>query len=98
MNIDGASNENLLLKNQLDLAALVRRQRLQAGPKGGKMTAQMLAEQAGVSRDTIFRIERGEDVSFSTAMAVLRVFGLGLSAAPVHWPTLNTAQQYFKTV
>ena len=98
MNIDDASNENLLLKNQLDLAALVRRQRLQAGPKGGKMTAQMLAEQAGVSRDTIFRIERGEDVSFSTAMAVLRVFGLGLSAAPVHWPTLNTAQQYFKTV
>ncbi|MCZ8017041.1 MAG: helix-turn-helix transcriptional regulator [Limnobacter sp.] len=98
MNIDGASNENLLLKNQLDLSALVRRQRLQAGPKGGKMTAQMLAEQAGVSRDTIFRIERGEDVSFSTAMAVLRVFGLGLSAAPVHWPTLNTAQQYFKTV
>lgn len=98
MNIDDASNENLLLKNQLDLAALVRRQRLHAGPKGGKMTAQMLAEQAGVSRDTIFRIERGEDVSFSTAMAVLRVFGLGLSAAPVHWPTLNTAQQYFKTV
>jgi DNA-binding XRE family transcriptional regulator len=86
-----------VLKNQLDLAALVRTQRLKAGSKGGKMTAQTLADLAGVSRDTIFRIERGEDVSFSTAMAVLRVFGLGLSAAPVHWPTLETAQQHFKT-
>lgn len=86
-----------ILKNQLDLAALVRSQRLQAGPKGGKMTAQALAEQAGVSRDTIFRIERGEDVSFATAMAVLRVFGLGLSAAPVEWPTLANAQHYFQT-
>lgn len=95
-NIDN-SNEYPILKNQLDLAALVRSQRLQAGPKGGKMTADTLAELAGVSRDTIFRIERGEDVSFSTAMAVLRVFGLGLNAAPVKWPTLSTAQQHFQT-
>lgn len=85
------------LKNQLDLAALVRNQRLQAGPKGGKMTAQTLADLAGVGRDTIFRIERGEDVSFTTAMRVLRVFGLGLNAAPVQWPTLENAQHYFQT-
>lgn len=90
------TNESSLLKNQLDLAVLVRSQRLKAGQKGGKMTAQTLAELAGVSRDTIFRIERGEDVSFSTAMVVLRVFGLGLSAAPVCWPTLDTAQHHFK--
>lgn len=89
-------DKHSLLKNQLDLAALVRTQRLQAGPKGGKMTAQTLAELAGVGRDTIFRIERGEDVSFATAMRVLRVFGLGLSAAPVQWPTLETAQTYFQ--
>jgi DNA-binding XRE family transcriptional regulator len=95
-NIDNP-NEYPILKNQLDLAALVRSQRLRAGPKGGKMTADTLAELAGVSRDTIFRIERGEDVSFSTAMAVLRVFGLGLSAAPVKWPTLDTAIHHFKT-
>ena len=85
-----------LLKNQLDLAALVRTERLQAGPKGGKMTAQTLADLAGVGRDTIFRIERGEDVSFATAMRVLRVFGLGLTAAPVKWPTLETAHEHFK--
>ena len=96
--IKSVKTENFsLLKNQLDLAALVRTQRLQAGPKGGKMTAQTLADLAGVGRDTIFRIERGEDVSFATAMRVLRVFGLGLSAAPVQWPTLETAQTYFKT-
>jgi DNA-binding XRE family transcriptional regulator len=73
---------NLLLKNQLDLAALVRNQRLQAGPKGGKMTADTLAELAGVSRDTIFRIERGEDVSFSTAMACFGCLALGLAQHP----------------
>lgn len=97
MDISDNLNEYPLLKNQLDLAFLVRSQRLQAGPNGGKMTAHTLAERAGVSRDTIFRIERGEDVSFSTAMAVLRVFGLGLSAATVQWPTLSTAHLYFKT-
>ena len=86
-----------LLKNQLDLAALVKSQRHTAGPKGIKMTAQTLADLAGVGRDTIFRIERGEDVSFATALRVLRVFGLGLNAAPVEWPTLETAQQHFKT-
>lgn len=94
----GDLDKHPLLKNQLDLAALVRTQRLQAGPKGGKMTAQTLADLAGVSRDTIFRIERGEDVSFATAMRVLRVFGLGLSAAPVQWPTLETAQNHFKAL
>lgn len=86
-----------MLKNLLDLAALVRTQRLQAGPQGSKMPAQTLADLAGVSRDTIFRIERGEDVSFDTAMRVLRVFGLGLQASPVAWPTLDTAKQHFQT-
>jgi DNA-binding XRE family transcriptional regulator len=98
MNLTYNLNESSILKNQLDLAALVRAQRLQAGPKGGKMTAQTLADLAGVSRDTIFRIERGEDVSFSTAMAVLRVFGLGLSAAAVKWPTLETAHEHFQAL
>ena len=95
MNITNKLNSHPVLKNQLDLAALVRAERLQAGTTGGKMPAHTLAELAGVSRDTIFRIERGEDVSFSTAMAVLRVFGLGLSAAPVDWPTLENARSYF---
>lgn len=89
-------NTGNLLKNQLDLGHLVRTQRLAAGPRGGKMTTQSLADLAGVSRDTIVRMERGEDVSFATAMAVLRVFGLGLCAAPVEWPTLATAHKYFK--
>ena len=96
MNISDNTDKNMLLKNLLDLASLVRTQRLQAGPNGGKLTAQALAELAGVSRDTIFRIERGEDVSFDTAMRVLRVFGLGVSAEQVQWPTLETAQLYFK--
>ncbi|MCR2745200.1 helix-turn-helix transcriptional regulator [Limnobacter parvus] len=85
-----------VLKNQLDLAALVRQQRHRAGPKGGKMPAQVLADLAGIGRDTVFRIERGEDVSFSTVMAVLRVFGLGLHATVVPWPKLTEANSYFK--
>lgn len=86
------------LKNNIDLATLIKTQRLKAGPHGGKMTAQTLADLAGVGRDTIFRIERGEDVSFGTALRVLRVFGLGLSAAAVQWPTLENANKHFKTL
>ncbi|HEY1057323.1 MAG TPA: helix-turn-helix transcriptional regulator [Limnobacter sp.] len=90
------------LKNPLDLAHLVKSHRLTASPKagkptGGKMTAETLAELAGVSRDTIFRIERGEDVSFATAMRVLRVFGLALHAAKPEVPDLYSAANYFKT-
>ena len=87
---------NDLIKNTTDLANLVKTLRLQAGPTGGKISAQALAELAGVSRDTVSRIERGEDVSFSTALRVLRVFALGLNAAPVPWPDMATAQRHFK--
>lgn len=86
-----------LIKNTTDLAHLVKKLRLQGSPTGGKMSAQALADLAGVSRDTIARIERGEDVSFSTALRVLRVFSLGLNAATVPWPNLATAKQHFKT-
>jgi DNA-binding XRE family transcriptional regulator len=90
------------LKNPLDLAHLVKSHRLKAAPKngnptGGKMTADTLAKLAGVSRDTVFRIERGEDVSFSTAMRVLRVFDLVLHATRPQAPDLYTAAEYFKT-
>lgn len=85
-----------LLKNSQDLAMLVRSSRLKAGPSGGKLPAQALANAAGVSRDTVFRVERGEDVSFSTAMRILRALGLGLQASAVPWPTLETAHHYFK--
>lgn len=85
------------LKNTLDLAHLVHSHRLCAGPTGGKMTAQHLAELAGVSRDTLFRIERGEDVSFDTAMRVLRALGLALQVAKPGAPTLDDAAAYFQT-
>ena len=84
------------LKNTLDLAHLVKSRRQTAGPGGGKMTAQALADLAGVGRDTIFRIERGEDVSFDTAMRVLRILGLVLRAEPPQWPNLHNAHDYFK--
>jgi len=60
------------------------------------MTAQTLADLAGVGRDTIFRIERGEDVSFDTAMRVLRILGLVLHAEPPQWPDINNAHTHFK--
>lgn len=87
---------NELIKNTTDLGYLVKQLRQSGSPSGSKMSAQALADQAGVSRDTIARIERGEDVSLSTALRVLRVFSLGLNAAPVTWPTLASAKQHFK--
>lgn len=85
-----------MIKNTTDLAVLLKVLRQNGGPQGRKMPAHTLAELAGVSRDTIFRIERGEDVSFDTALRVLRVFETGLQAAPVEWPTLGTAAQHFQ--
>lgn len=84
------------LKNTLDLAHLVKSHRQTASPSGGKMTAQTLADLAGVGRDTIFRIERGEDVSFDTAMRVLRILGLVLHAEPPKWPNIHNAHAHFK--
>jgi len=87
---------NELIKNTSDLGHFVVQLRKNEGSNGKKMSAQALADLAGVSRDTIVRIERGDDVSFSTALRVLRVFSLGLNAAPVPWPNLATAKQHFK--
>lgn len=85
-----------VLKNLDDLACLVKTQRMQAGAHGRKMSALTLAELAGVSRDTIHRVERGEDVSFETAMRILRVFKLGLNAQELVWPTFENANTYYQ--
>lgn len=84
------------IKNTTDLAVLLKALRQNGGPQGRKMPAHTLAQLAGVSRDTIFRMERGEDVSFDTALRVLRVFEVGLKAAQVEWPTLGNAAQHFQ--
>ena len=50
--------------------------RLRAHRRSRKQTQQALAEQAGVSRPTLSKLERGIDGSLETLLAVLRALDL----------------------
>jgi DNA-binding XRE family transcriptional regulator len=74
------------------LAAAIRHCRLSQSPK---VTITQLADTLNVSRDTLHRLERGEDVGVSVVLAVLQALGLQMSFKPVHIPKLEEAEQYF---
>jgi HTH-type transcriptional regulator / antitoxin HipB len=56
-----------------------------------------LARRTGKSRDTLYRLEAGEDVSVSTLMAVLQALGHGLTFTRAGLPTLEEMRQRFDT-
>ena len=57
-----------------ELGQAIRDARINAG-----LSQATLANRLGVSRVTIGRLERGEDVSMTTALAALRTCGMGLA-------------------
>jgi len=57
-----------------DLGQAIREARISTG-----LSQATLAGRLGVSRVTIGRLERGEDVSMATALAALRACGMGLA-------------------
>ena len=54
-----------------------------------------MAARAGRSRDILYRLERGEDVTVSALMDFLRALGLSLSLQPAGLPTLEEMQRRF---
>lgn len=74
------------------LAAAIRHCRLNQSPK---VTITQLADTLNLSRDTLHRLERGEDVGVSVVLAVLQALGLQMSFQPIHIPKLEEAEQYF---
>jgi transcriptional regulator with XRE-family HTH domain len=74
------------------LAAAIRHYRLSHSPK---ITITQLADTLNLSRDTLHRLERGEDVGVSVVLAVLQALGLQMNIQPIHLPKLEEAAQYF---
>lgn len=57
-------------------------QRLEAARLASGLTRQQLTEQAGVSRQAVYRLFKGNDVQLSTLLAVMEVLQLDLATVP----------------
>lgn len=73
-----------------DAGAAIRRYRLAKG-----MSMVDLARLAGRSRDTLHRLEAGEDVSMSTFLAFAHVLGCGVALAPTGLPSMREMTRRF---
>lgn len=54
-----------------------------------------VARHAGKTRDVIYRLEHGEDVTVASLMAVLGALGLALRLEKAGMPTLNDVRARF---
>ena len=81
------------MSTSLDLA-----QRLEAALQASGLTRKALTAQAGVSRQAVYRLLRGDDVQVSTLLAVMDVLGLDLATVPRTLqrglPELGAAEAY----
>lgn len=57
-------------------------QRLEAARLASGLTRQQLTEKAGVSRQAVYRLFKGNDVQVSTLLAVMEVLQLDLATVP----------------
>ncbi|MEO6276980.1 helix-turn-helix transcriptional regulator [Roseateles sp.] len=78
------------LRLPADLGTALKAHRQEHG-----LTAVDVAARAGRSRDILYRLERGEDVTVSALMDILRALGLSLALQPAGLPTLEEMQRRF---
>jgi transcriptional regulator with XRE-family HTH domain len=81
-------NDTIRLATDLGLA-------LQQHRKAGHLSVTALAQRAGKARDVIYRLERGDEASVSSLMAVLNAMGLVLRIEKAGLPTLQEIQARF---
>jgi len=79
-----------ILRLPTDLGAALKAHRQQRG-----LTAVDVAARAGRSRDILYRLERGEDVTVSALLDILRALDLSLALQPAGLPTLDEMQRRF---
>jgi hypothetical protein len=60
-----------------------------------KITATALAKTCEISRDTLHRMEQGEDVSLSAFLNAIRALGYELVTQAKTRPTLHTLGEHF---
>jgi transcriptional regulator with XRE-family HTH domain len=79
------------LRTPADLGGAIRDLRVRQ-----KISATELAQRSGRSRDLIWRLESGRDVSSSALFDVLRVLGSALRVTEPGLPTLEEMRERFK--
>lgn len=79
-----------IIRLLVDVAPRVHSLRVQQG-----LSLSELARRTGRSRDTLHRLERGEDVSVSTLLSVLAALGHGLALEPAGLPSLEDMRRRF---
>ena len=73
-----------------DLGRAVRQAR-----KSGKQKATSIAERSGRARNVLYRLERGEDVTVSSLLDILRAMGLTIRLESLGMPTLDEVRRRF---
>jgi HTH-type transcriptional regulator/antitoxin HipB len=73
-----------------DLGTAIRAARTQSG-----LTATEVARRAGRSRDILYRLERGDDVTVAALLDILRALGCALRLERAERPTLEDIQRRF---
>lgn len=68
---------------------------VQALRKASSMSTVDIAKRSGRSRDVLNRLERGEDVSLSSLLAILAVLGHAIQIVPAGRPTLDEMARRF---
>lgn len=63
--------------------------------KAQRLSATSVAAKAGRSRDILYRLERGADVSVSSLLDVLRSIGYQIDLTPARSPTLEEVRDRF---
>lgn len=61
----------------------------------GKLRSQDIATHAGKSRNVLNRLERGEDVTVGSLMAILRAMGLCIRLEKAGMPTMEEMKARF---
>lgn len=68
---------------------------LQQHRKAVKLSVTAVAQRAGKARDVVYRLERGDEASVSSLMAVLNAMGLVLRVEKAGLPPLQEVQARF---
>ena len=68
---------------------------IQQARKTGKLKATLIAERSGRARNVLYRLERGEDITVSSLLDILRAMGLTIRLEPLGMPTLEEVRRRF---
>lgn len=68
---------------------------IRAARKESRLAATTIAERSGRSRNVLYRLERGEDVTVASLLDILRAMGLTLRLERLGLPTLEEVRRRF---